>query len=615
MEKPIDSQRAGRRFCPSRGINRQVLPGLKGSVPGSAPRLIAELREFRLLNQWFVTWQGVNDASPGMWPALCVTGASDPSPQTPKRSKLPSIHAVTRAASIQADKRSAGLADEAGAATGSVQDLFAKLLGGAGSAGEDPIKLTGVKSAKAAGEEAAVPPPAGPETTALAVSALSGLAITVPPAPAVPSGLGLQTTPVVTSEPDADASTSSEGSKDPALPGSAVAAGFVPGATGETGEIIETGATAASSAPNTGVPEAPVAKTTLPKEPLPPAAAAKAPVVATTATPTSAAAGGALNLVVESAALSAAQTAATAITSALGVATNAAAKGPAITATSPAGAKSRTGAVAGTPANALAGLQEVSVTGATPASGATAAFDASGLEGGEGIPLPVEGGEANSNGLPVSTSPQTAMGQRAAHPASPLMAAALSFAERLKADQDALEADVDVLGTALPSSSARVDSASLSPATAQGPVMGREVPVPLPMLASEIARQAERGKRSFDIRLDPAELGKVRVKLELGQEGEVRAHLVVERKETLDLLQRDQRVLERALQDAGLSLGGGGLQFSLSGGGQQGFGEQGSFARSNRSQTARAEAEPIAGGGPVPPPTPRARPGGIDVKI
>lgn len=536
---------------------------------------------------------------------------------------MPSIHAVTRAAPIPADKRSAGLADEASAATGSVQDLFAKLLGGAASAGEDPIKLTGVKSAKAAGEEAAVPPPAGPETTPLAVSALSGLAITVPPAPAVPSGLGLQTTPVVTGEPaadaDADASTSTEGSKDPALPGSAAAAGFVPGATGETGEIIETGATAASSAPNTGVPEAPVAKTTLPKEPLAPAAAVKAPVVATTATPTSAApaaaAGGALNLVVESAALSAVQTAATAITSALGVATNAAAKGPAITATSPAGAKSRTGAVAGTPANALAGLQEVSVTGATSATGATAAFEANGVEGGDGIPLPLEGSEANSNGLPVSTTPQTAVGQRAAHPASPLMAAALSFAERLKADQDALEADVDGLGTALSSSSARVDSASLSPATAQGPVMGREVPVPLPMLASEIARQAERGKRSFDIRLDPAELGKVRVKLELGHEGEVRAHLVVERKETLDLLQRDQRVLERALQDAGLSLGGGGLQFSLSGGGQQGFGEQGSFARSNRSQTARAEAEPIAGGGPVPPPTPRARPGGIDVKI
>lgn len=51
MEKPLSSQRAGRRFCPSRGINRQVLPGLKGSVLGSAPRLIADLREFRFLNQ------------------------------------------------------------------------------------------------------------------------------------------------------------------------------------------------------------------------------------------------------------------------------------------------------------------------------------------------------------------------------------------------------------------------------------------------------------------------------------------------------------------------------------------------------------------------------------
>ncbi len=484
-----------------------------------------------------------------------------------------------------------------------------------------------MKSAKGAGEEAPAPSPAGPETTPLAVSALSGLAITVPPAPAVPSGLGLQATPVVTGEPAADAdanananaNASTDGSKHPALPGSAAAAGFVPGATAETGATSETSATAPSSAPSMGVPEAPVAKLTPPREPIAAATATKVPVMASTTPPAAAppagVAGGSLNIVVESAALSAVQTAANAITGALGVSTSVAAKAPVIPVATPAGAKARAGTVAGTPANALAGLNGVAVTSTTPASGATAAFDASGLEGAEGISLPVEGSEANTNGLPMATSAASAVAQRAAHPASPLMAAALSFAERLKADQDALEADADVLGAALSSSSARVDSASLSPATAQGPVMGREVPVPLPMLASEIARQAERGKRSFDIRLDPAELGKVRVKLELGQEGEVRAHLVVERKETLDLLQRDQRVLERALQDAGLSVGGGGLQFSLSSGGGQGFGEPGSFARSNRSQTARAEADPIAGGSPLPPPIARARPGGIDVKI
>jgi len=50
----------------------------------------------------------------------------------------------------------------------------------------------------------------------------------------------------------------------------------------------------------------------------------------------------------------------------------------------------------------------------------------------------------------------------------------------------------------------------------------------------------------------------------------VRAHLFVERSETLDLFMRDARALERALEQQGLKTGNGGLEFSLSSdGGQQ----------------------------------------------
>ena len=82
-------------------------------------------------------------------------------------------------------------------------------------------------------------------------------------------------------------------------------------------------------------------------------------------------------------------------------------------------------------------------------------------------------------------------------------------------------------------------------------------------LAAQISRHAQKGETRFEIRLDPAELGKVDVRLTIGSDGQTRAHLFVERSETLDYLMRDQRVLERALQQSGLDLEKQGLEFSL----------------------------------------------------
>ncbi|RME99900.1 MAG: flagellar hook-length control protein FliK, partial [Alphaproteobacteria bacterium] len=49
----------------------------------------------------------------------------------------------------------------------------------------------------------------------------------------------------------------------------------------------------------------------------------------------------------------------------------------------------------------------------------------------------------------------------------------------------------------------------------------------------------------------------------VSRDGQVTTHLVVERAETLDMLQRDARALERALQNAGLDTSEGGMKFSL----------------------------------------------------
>jgi flagellar hook-length control protein FliK len=87
--------------------------------------------------------------------------------------------------------------------------------------------------------------------------------------------------------------------------------------------------------------------------------------------------------------------------------------------------------------------------------------------------------------------------------------------------------------------------------------------VPLDQLAVEIATRANKGERRFDIRLDPPELGRIDVRLEIDSKGNTSTKLIVERSETLDMLQRDARGLEKALQNAGLKLDAGGMQFSL----------------------------------------------------
>ncbi|CCE00533.1 putative flagellar hook length determination protein [Bradyrhizobium sp. STM 3809] len=87
--------------------------------------------------------------------------------------------------------------------------------------------------------------------------------------------------------------------------------------------------------------------------------------------------------------------------------------------------------------------------------------------------------------------------------------------------------------------------------------------VPLHGLAVEIAASALNGKSRFEIRLDPAELGRIDVRIDVDRNGQVTSHLRVEKPETLAMLQQTAPQLQQALQDAGLKSNNSGLQFSL----------------------------------------------------
>ncbi|MBL1422218.1 MAG: flagellar hook-length control protein FliK [Alphaproteobacteria bacterium] len=75
--------------------------------------------------------------------------------------------------------------------------------------------------------------------------------------------------------------------------------------------------------------------------------------------------------------------------------------------------------------------------------------------------------------------------------------------------------------------------------------------LPLNSMAFQIGKQFSKGNSEFQIRLDPAELGRVNIKLTVKQGGDIKAHMVTERNDVFELLQRDSRALEKALNDAG----------------------------------------------------------------
>ena len=108
------------------------------------------------------------------------------------------------------------------------------------------------------------------------------------------------------------------------------------------------------------------------------------------------------------------------------------------------------------------------------------------------------------------------------------------------------------------------------PAAAQAPAATPQAAaLPVQGIAIEIAGRAFDGKKSFDIRLDPPELGKIHVRLDVDHKGEVTSIITADRSDTFDMLRRDAQSLERALNDAGVKTSSNGLQFSLRDQGQQ----------------------------------------------
>jgi flagellar hook-length control protein FliK len=124
---------------------------------------------------------------------------------------------------------------------------------------------------------------------------------------------------------------------------------------------------------------------------------------------------------------------------------------------------------------------------------------------------------------------------------------------------------------------ALITTASLTAAPATS------APVPVSGLAVEIAASVQSGKTRFELRLDPADLGRIDVRIDVDRSGQVTSHLTVEKPETLSMLRQDAPQLQQALNDAGLKTGSNGLQFSLR---DQSSGQQ-NWQNNNQSSNAQ----------------------------
>lgn len=140
-------------------------------------------------------------------------------------------------------------------------------------------------------------------------------------------------------------------------------------------------------------------------------------------------------------------------------------------------------------------------------------------------------------------------------------------------------------------------------ASSPAPVQPPKPPVPPRPVTNQVAVQiqkaAAQGSDRINIQLKPAELGRVEVQMDVAKDGRVTAVISAERSETLDMLQRDARALQSALNDAGLKTDSDSLSFNLKGQNQaQGEDEQ-SAGQANGDGLLGDETDGADGNGPT----------------
>ena len=149
-------------------------------------------------------------------------------------------------------------------------------------------------------------------------------------------------------------------------------------------------------------------------------------------------------------------------------------------------------------------------------------------------------------------------------------------------------------------------------AQAAAPMIVRGSPHTVAHLSAEIARRLEAQTTRFQVELEPAGLGKVDVRVEIGSDGAVTAALSCDSVHAADILRGRSVELQAALEQAGFDVSGG-LSFTAGGAGHGQREQAGRDGRAHDHSTTIAALDEAA---PVSAPQPaRSGPGRLDIRI
>jgi hypothetical protein len=118
------------------------------------------------------------------------------------------------------------------------------------------------------------------------------------------------------------------------------------------------------------------------------------------------------------------------------------------------------------------------------------------------------------------------------------------------------------------------------------------LPTAVEQVILQLSRNVKSGNDQISLQLNPGDLGRVNIKLDMSSDGKVQGTVVADNPTTLGLLQKDVRSLERALQDAGLRADPGSLQFSLGNQAGNAFGQSaGNSSGQTSNQTSGGDSQ------------------------
>ncbi|MGE0829984.1 MAG: flagellar hook-length control protein FliK [Hyphomonadaceae bacterium] len=165
---------------------------------------------------------------------------------------------------------------------------------------------------------------------------------------------------------------------------------------------------------------------------------------------------------------------------------------------------------------------------------------------------PINGGQAAQQ----ADARQTGAAQQ------PQARASAALAALPQADVLAQTSNLNAASTSIAIATAGVSEPGAAQQDANAAAQARTA-TPAAQVAQHIIRRVQNGAANFEVRLDPPELGRIEVKLEMTSDHRVSAAIAADDPATLSQLARASREIIDALQSAGLQVTEDGLRFDL----------------------------------------------------